>query len=372
MDTARRTVILATALGTFLPNAVAFSGDVASLSDPWTSDRTAAIVRIEVQTSAAADPSVGTGFIVKGLSGSHYVLTSSHVVLPELSNDKAPPSGCANLLTKTRLQENNAGGKDLSPKCVYHVGQDVSLIQLNPRDESYHVLALSTRNVAKDELLSIAGFPLGNPRVTRSGKVTSLDGPEETIITEILTAEGMSGGPYLDTQGNVVGIHLGGGRYTAGYPYAKPIWRLRTALQSLLVLDQPATSASSDLCFDGQMRALLDKREPFSHEGRITCGPKQKVFSDVLRYDARLSRPGYAIAGFVSHIDQVRNGFAGMLRYSLDGTNVFVVEVPVDCNVSFDRADNEEGYVTVRINGFLRRLDSKAVRDEAAQACRNR
>jgi S1-C subfamily serine protease len=206
------------------------SAQAQSLGNPWTPERARAVVRIEVTRGAA--PVVGTGFVVKGLSGRHYVLTSTHVVLPEHNPADAQPSGCIPLLNGTRLFQGNSGGPELRASCAHHLGYDTSIAELAPRDDPFPVLELSARELAVNDPVTLAGFPLGYPRDTsRSGKITTTSGPDGTIVTDILTAEGMSGGPYLTSDGVVVGIHRGGGRYTAGFAHMTPIFWLRNLLE---------------------------------------------------------------------------------------------------------------------------------------------
>jgi Trypsin-like peptidase domain len=207
--------------------------------NPWTPERMSALVRVEVPQ--ARGPFVGTGFVVRGLGGRSFVLTATHVLLPEHDPGQSSAASCSPLLAGTRLRQGNSGGAELVANCAYRLGSDISLIELAPRDGGYPVLALSARDLVNGDAVLLAGFPFGYPREVRAGKVTQTTGPAETLVTDILTAEGMSGGPYLDQDGMVVGIHRGGGRYTAGFAHMTPIWRLRTYLEQYL----PAISTRS-------------------------------------------------------------------------------------------------------------------------------
>src|SRR4051812_41761245 len=71
--------------------------------NPWTPERTLAVVRIEVPQQRGPKPSVGTGFVVKGHSGRFYVLTSTRVLLPEYDPTKPLAAGCNSLLNGTVL-----------------------------------------------------------------------------------------------------------------------------------------------------------------------------------------------------------------------------------------------------------------------------
>ena len=345
----------------------------------WTAERKLAVTRIEVPHEGRG-PSVGSGFVVKGMGDDRYfILTSTHVVLPEYDAAQALPSGPLPLLNGTRLFQGNSGGAELRPRCVYHLGSDTSLVELEARDGGYPALVPSARDIAVNDVLSLAGFPLGYPRDIRSGKVTPTSGPDGAIVTDILTAEGMSGGPYLAPDGMAVGIHRGGGRYTAGFDHMTPIWRLRTSLEKFLprIPDNPplppsrteAGAEAAHQCINARLEELRSQQEPFTYRDRITCGPGQKSRIKYVAYDVREKRPGYAIAGFVSHQDTVRNGWVGMLRYSvLDGLNTLAVEVPLECDVS-NLAGTEEGFAEIEFSGYLRRIENKEAHDAIERAC---
>jgi hypothetical protein len=190
------------------------------------------VVRIEAPRAQTAEPSIGTGVIVRGLSNRSYVLTSTHVAVPDATGS-TPPQGCIPLPHGTKMFQGNSGGPDLRPECAYHLGDDISLIKLLPRDDPpYPNLPLVARDLREGDRVYIAGFPLGNSRDTnRFGHVTETSGQDETVITNILTAEGMSGGPYLAIDGIVVGIHRGGAKYTAGFAHMVPISKIRLKLE---------------------------------------------------------------------------------------------------------------------------------------------
>jgi hypothetical protein len=345
---------------------------------PWTLDRVQAVVRIEVPQQRGGT-SIGTGFVVKGNGDRTFVLTSTHVVLPERDTAQTLPSGCGPLLNGTRVLQGNSGGPELRPHCVYHLESDTSLVELEPRDAGYLMLVPSARNLAVGETVWLAGFPLGIPREIRGGKVTQTTGPDSTVITEILTAEGMSGGPYLGADGMVVGIHRGGGRYTAGFPHLTPIWRLRTSLEGFLprISDEPPSTpsrpdaelAAARECNNVKLQELRSEREPFTYRERISCGSDQPRNTKFVTYDVREKRPGYAVTGFVLHRDNVRNGRVGMLRYTALGrSGTLAVEVRLECDVS-NLARTEEGFAETELSGYLRRIETKEALAAIKRAC---
>jgi hypothetical protein len=252
-------------------------------------------------------------------------------------------------------------------------------VELEPRDAGYPVLIPSGRDLARDNPVSLAGFPLGYPRDIRVGKVTPTTGPDGMVVTDITTAEGMSGGPYLSFDGMVVGIHRGGGRYTAGFAHMTPIWRLRTSLENYLpkISDEPPSTPSrpeADLaatreCTSAKLQELRSEREPFTYRERIACGSDQTNNIKFVTYDVREKKPGYAIAGFVSHRDNVSNGRVGMLRYTaLDQSNTLAVEVRLECDVS-NLARIKEGFAETELSGYLRRIETKEALAAIKRAC---
>jgi hypothetical protein len=346
--------------------------------DPWTPERTRAVTHIAVLVKPDLE-SIGTGVVVAGLNSRYFALTSTHVVLPRHDPANLPgPAACSRLRPDTKLRQNNLGGPELVGGCVYHLGSDISLIELGPRDDGYSALPLSARDLAKDDVLSLAGFALGYPRVTRSGKVSLLTGPESTVVTDILTAEGMSGGPYLSPDGMVVGIHRGGGRYTAGFAHMTPISAIRVLLEPhlpqiptrrpALAVSPPTSTEVVRQCINSKLEEFRSQREPFIYTDEVRCGPAQRSRNSVIKYDVSQKKPGYAIAGFVSHRDTVRHGSVGMLRYSMDDINTLAVEVPVSCDVT-KLSDNEEGWAKTEFTGNLRKIEDRAAREAIERAC---
>ena len=246
---------IAGAMATLVPTATPSSTQVAAPAptpqlqniNPWNSERGEALVRVEVPSDTSSQPAVGTGFLVSGLGSRFFVMTATHVLLPKVGPDDVPPNACISVVAGTHLFQGNSGGPEVRPRCVYHLGSDISLIELYPRNVPPYVpLRVVARDLKQKDKVYFAGFPLGGDRdMNRSGQVTGTRGIDESIVTDILTAEGMSGGPYLDETGSVVGIHQGGVRYLAGYAQRLTIWQVRKKLEDLLP-DSPSFSAEED------------------------------------------------------------------------------------------------------------------------------
>src|SRR4051794_17253928 len=101
------------AVALFLALGAASWGAAASAQEnPWAQVLQRAVVRIEVPKQGEDAPSVGTGFIVAGKDGEHYVVTSTHVVLPD-APDVPPSEKCSLLLKDTQLFQFNRGDSEL-------------------------------------------------------------------------------------------------------------------------------------------------------------------------------------------------------------------------------------------------------------------
>src|SRR5262245_34022303 len=100
-----RVVIATMSAAAMMSNAQAETG-------AWTPERTSAVVRLEVPQEGRPGLSIGTGFIIKGLNNNRFfVLTATHVALPEYGGDQLP-TGCRPLLHGTKLRQGNAGGPE--------------------------------------------------------------------------------------------------------------------------------------------------------------------------------------------------------------------------------------------------------------------
>ena len=227
-----------------LSNSVSLALDAAS---PWTPQRARALVFVSEESSKLPR---GSGFIVKGNGDSYFIVTATHVVIPNPTGLVASSQDCVALPKGLSFQEGNKGGSFLVADCVFHIGRDVSLIRLFPRDGNYYTLEWSTPDVPVGEVLFIGGFPLGGDRdVSRYGKVTSVHGGSSSnnLVLDTLTAPGLSGGPHLEANGSVVAIHAGGEKYTAGFAQAVPLWQLKPDLDHILGMPRPPPDAIEKL-----------------------------------------------------------------------------------------------------------------------------
>jgi hypothetical protein len=206
----------------------------AAQGNPWSKDRQRAMVRVEVTIEGEDEPRVGAGFIVKGKGENYFVVTATHAVLPD-NADVVEPDECLPLRDDTILFRTNRGSTELLGDCVYHLGKDISLILLEPGEGEYPTVTLSARPPAVRDRVYLAGYPEGGRLdANRNGIVTQWDPDNKTLKTDMTTTGGMSGGPYLDAGGSVVGVHRGGLRFEAGFPRMTPIWTIKAELERYL------------------------------------------------------------------------------------------------------------------------------------------
>ncbi|WP_054469772.1 tetratricopeptide repeat protein [Planktothricoides sp. SR001] len=173
-------------------------------------------VTVRIEARDKKDPSLapipGSGVIIAKQKNTYYVVTASHVVEGSDQNyELIAPDG-----SRYRLDDD---------KIKQQEGQDVALVQFSSK-EIYAVATLADYRVKQDyrPWVFTAGWPKGeslrNPqfeftpgRLSSSEEswifahnAASLTDGYEMVYTNT-TLGGMSGGPVMDTQGRVVGIH---------------------------------------------------------------------------------------------------------------------------------------------------------------------
>lgn len=232
----------------------------AAAQEPWNSQRTAAIVRIERLLPGGSQPSVGTGFVVLGNTNRHFVVTATHNLL-DSSRAKPMTTDCVALSKEVKMMPSSGQGPSFPGKCVFHLSSGVSLIELLPlatSSQPYRTLALDGRAPVQGERLYIAGFPFGWTRLDaeRSGKVTNENNDQGFAVVDVLTAGGMSGGPYVRKGGTVVGLHDGATLSASGFAHVVRLSSLRAELEALL----PALPMSSASTFDPERP--IDRMSP--------------------------------------------------------------------------------------------------------------
>ncbi len=173
-------------------------------------------VTVRIESRDKKDPSLapipGSGVIIAKQKNTYYVVTARHVVKGSDQNyELIAPDGRRYRLDYSKIKQQES--------------QDVALVQFSS-NEIYAVATLADYRVKEDEYpwVFTAGWPKGeslrNPRFeftpgklfsSERGSIfaqntASLTQGYEMVYTNS-TQGGMSGGPVMDTQGRVMGIH---------------------------------------------------------------------------------------------------------------------------------------------------------------------
>jgi N-acetylmuramoyl-L-alanine amidase len=205
-------------------------------ASPWTEKHEAAVVRIEVPLQGAPTPQVATGFIITGAEQRYYVVTASHGIVATVVPEPSPE--CMPLPTGMKMSLRRKNGQEVIGKCVVHIGNDTALIELQPPQSplTYPRLELNARTPKRHELLYYGGFPFKIEFiVARKAEVSANDWPPEGwTATEANPAKGMSGGPYLEAKGTVVGLHHGQASDASGWGFFVPVSLLKTSLEKFV------------------------------------------------------------------------------------------------------------------------------------------
>lgn len=261
-------------------------------ASPWTEKHEGAVVRIEVPLQGSPIPQVATGFIISGEENRYYVLTASHgivsTVVPDASSDcKALPVGM-----KMSLGKKN--GPEVVGNCVIHIGSDTALIELQPPQGTlaYPRLELNARSPKRHELLYYGGFPFAIDFVVdRKAEVSAVDWPpDKWTATEADPAKGMSGGPYLEANGTVVGLHHGQADGASGWGFFVPVSLLRASLERFVhpiaVGPDPDPVSPAPNCSATTIAKVFRHVHP-SQRATIystLCNPADPQVSELLQY----------------------------------------------------------------------------------------
>lgn len=200
-----------------------------------------------------ATQGIGSGFII---SPDGQILTNNHVVsgsseLEVTLTDKS--------VTKARI-------------VMRMPSNDLALIKIDPKGKKLPVLKLGNSDTVQvgQKVLAI-GNPFGLSGTLTTGIVSALDREipaenqtlEGMIQTDASINSGNSGGPLLDSQGNVIGINTaiyGPNGGSVGIGFAMPINRAKRMLDDFASGLQPASSGIGirTRLFEGEIARALD------------------------------------------------------------------------------------------------------------------
>jgi tetratricopeptide (TPR) repeat protein len=164
---------------------------------------------ITVEIKSSNEDSIGSGVLLQQEADVFTVLTASHVIRNNSSFSIRTPDG----LTHKSL-----------PNSIRHAKNNIDLAVIKFRtDGSYDLVkTLSYNYIRIGEIIYVAGFPQSTPEI-RSGTLNFTVGniiinnkkPDKqgySLIYSNFTRKGMSGGPVLNTDGELIAIHGKGDR----------------------------------------------------------------------------------------------------------------------------------------------------------------
>ncbi len=202
----------------------------------------------------------GTGWIAdsKGI-----VMTAGHVV--------------ENPDRKLEITSPSLGRKDAKLLAV-DLGHDLALLGIEPRKEGYPVLKLAEKNPAPGAGVFVIGAPLYRHGVLAPGTIASAETAFEYYADRYIEVahisatvpRGMSGGPWLNTAGEVVGVQSGVMSQTnipIGIAFAGPLGAMRALLERRKTAATPSLGLIAEELWT-QDRKTID-RYPLKTEGLV-------------------------------------------------------------------------------------------------------
>jgi S1-C subfamily serine protease len=224
--------------------------DIYKMASPSVAYITSTVYRQTFFYGLQAAKDLGSGFVI---NANGEILTNLHVVsgsqqvevtLPDQSKYKAA------VLMRDRVN-------------------DLALIKIEPKKKlTYLNLGDSDRLQVGQKVLAI-GNPFGFQGTLTTGVVSSLNRPIDTethkmegmIQTDASINSGNSGGPLLDSQGNVIGINTaiyGPNGGSVGIGFALPINRAKTMLDDFRAGRKPARLGISTYYIAGDVAQALE------------------------------------------------------------------------------------------------------------------
>ncbi|WP_292035740.1 trypsin-like peptidase domain-containing protein [Mesorhizobium sp.] len=144
----------------------------------------------------------GSGVVV---TPDGYVLTAAHVI-PDLVD----PDTYVNVRITGTVGTKFGYPIPLERTDFQNVGVDVAFLKFPSGLNLRPAKVTASPEMAVDSFITVVSFPLALDANILHGRITSLNGPKGTWITDSKVQEGSSGGPVFDAYGNLVGIVSGG------------------------------------------------------------------------------------------------------------------------------------------------------------------
>jgi hypothetical protein len=161
-------------------------------------------------------PLGGSGVIIRGNGNSYIILTAYHVVM---MSDRDYVIKVFNRQTPDQLDSYRINRRDYSKKIKKIEDIDLATIEITS-NKSYETATLDPKELPKkDDIIYVAGYPLNNGKsyLDLDGKIFDIAPykdkygtlPRAYYFNNLNTSSGMSGGPLVNQQGNIVGILIG-------------------------------------------------------------------------------------------------------------------------------------------------------------------
>jgi hypothetical protein len=176
-------------------------------------------VRIDMEKLPDDSPNIplgGSGVIIRGNGNSYIILTAYHVVM---MSDRDYVIKVFNRQTPDQLDSYRINRRDYSKKIKKIEDIDLATIEITS-NKSYETATLDPKELPKkDDIIYVAGYPLNNGKsyLDLDGKIFDIAPykdkygtlPRAYYFNNLNTSSGMSGGPLVNQQGNIVGILIG-------------------------------------------------------------------------------------------------------------------------------------------------------------------
>lgn len=177
---------------------------------------TPAIVLLEGQGPAGSKQ--GTGFVV---SADGLTVTNLHVITG---------------IDKLRVRIANSAPVDVQQVVAFDAARDIALIKV-PAERLPRLLLADSGKVRAGQPVIVLGNPFGLVRTTSQGIVSAVRELPGTVITVIHTDAsvnpGNSGGPLLNSRGEVIGVITGRLRGSEGLTFAVASNDVRTLVKGV-------------------------------------------------------------------------------------------------------------------------------------------
>jgi serine protease Do len=187
------------------------------------------------------------------------------------------------------------------------LGHDLALLRVQARDEPYPIIALADKAPAPGEEVFLFGSPLYRHAVLLRGSAARDDTTFEYYLDHYLEIThisatvplGMSGGPWLNSQGKVVGLNSGVmaiNENPTGVAFSISLPHLRSMLQNRKTASTPAFGAALEELWQQDSKTI--DRFPPQAEGLIVKilqndGPASR--SDVKQWDMIVAADGIKV-----------------------------------------------------------------------------